>query len=93
MKFPTFPTIIRTFYTFSNYSARAATQYKALTPLSRATIYKSMPTFPFLSSLFSSSSSSSNMSYPVQKSDDEWQAVLSKGTYPTNIPLYISNNS
>jgi len=77
MKFPTFPTIIRTFHTFSNYSARAATQYKALTPLSRATIYKSMPTIPFLSSLFSSSSSSPKMSYPVQKSDDEWQAVLS----------------
>jgi len=78
MKFPTFPTIIRTFYTFSNYSALATTKYKALTPLSRATIYKSMPTIPFLSSFFSSSSDSSKMSYPVQKSDDEWQAVLSK---------------
>jgi len=34
---------------------------------------------PFIGSLFSSSSSSSskNMTYPVQKSDSEWQAVLS----------------
>jgi len=77
MKFPNFPIIIRTFYTFSNYSARATTQYKALTPFTRATLYKSMPTIPFLSSLFSSSSAP-KMSYPVQRSEDEWQAVLSK---------------
>ena len=79
MKFPTFQTIIRTFYTFSNYSARATTQYKALPPLTRATLYKSMPTIPFLSNFFSSSGAP-KMSYPVQKSDDEWQAVLSKGS-------------
>ena len=85
MKSPTFPTIIRRFYTFSNSNARATTQYKALTPFSRATIYKSMPTIPFMSSFFSSSSSAPKMSYPVQKSDDEWQAVLSKGN---SIPLY-----
>ncbi|KAG0645861.1 Peptide methionine sulfoxide reductase B3 [Hyphodiscus hymeniophilus] len=78
MKFPTFPTIIRTFYTFSNYSARNTTRYQALKPLSQATIYKSMPIIPFLSSFFSSSTDSSKMSYPVQKTDDEWQAVLSK---------------
>ncbi|KUJ12438.1 methionine-R-sulfoxide reductase-like protein SelR [Mollisia scopiformis] len=79
MRFPTFPNIIRTFYTLSNYSrVSSQAQYKALNNFSRVTVYKSMPTFPFLSSLFSSSSSSSDMSYPVQKSDDEWQAVLSK---------------
>jgi hypothetical protein len=81
MRFPSFPTIIRTFYTLSNYSARHSTQYKALQPFTRATIYKSMPTIPFLSSFFGTSTSN-KMSYPLQKSDDEWQAVLSKGMSP-----------
>lgn len=42
-----------------------------------------MPTIPFLSSFFGTSSSQ-KMSYPVQKTDEEWQAVLSKGkvSYP-----------
>jgi len=79
MRFPTFPTIIRTFYTLSNYTrVSSQAQYKALNPFTRGTVYKSMPTIPFLSSLFSTSSSSNDMSYPLQKSDDEWQAVLSK---------------
>ena len=85
MRVPTWPIIIRRFYTFSNYTARTHPPYKALQPLTRATILKSMPTIPFLGSLFSSSSSSSrDMSFPVQKSDDEWQAILSKGAqiYP-----------
>lgn len=73
MKFPTFPTILRTFYTFTNYTAR----YRPI-PIQQPPALKSMPTFPFLGSLFSSSSSSQNMSYPLKKSDDEWQAVLSK---------------
>ncbi|KAH7346328.1 methionine-R-sulfoxide reductase-like protein SelR [Rhexocercosporidium sp. MPI-PUGE-AT-0058] len=80
MRFPTFPTLLRTLYTFSNYSTRLSTQYKSLQPLTRGTVLKSMPTIPFLSSFFgtSSSSSSSNMSHPVQKTDEEWQAVLNK---------------
>jgi len=78
MRFPNFPTIIRTFYILSNYSARHSTPYKVLQPFTRGTILKSMPTIPFLSSFFSTSSPS-KMSYPLQKSDDEWQAVLSKG--------------
>ncbi|TVY92592.1 Uncharacterized protein LAWI1_G003491 [Lachnellula willkommii] len=79
MRIPTFPTIVRTFYTLSNYSARvsAQTSYKALHPFSRATVLKSMPTIPFLSTFFSSSSSE-KMSYPLEKSNDEWQAVLNK---------------
>lgn len=83
MRFPTFPTLLRTFYTLSNYTARASSQYKSIQPLARGTVLKSMPTIPFLSSLFgTSSSSSSNMSHPVQKSDDEWRAVLNKGNLP-----------
>ncbi|KAA8644355.1 peptide-methionine (R)-S-oxide reductase [Aspergillus tanneri] len=38
--------------------------------------FKAAPTTPFLSSLFSSSSSD-KMSYPDQRSDDAWRAVLS----------------
>ena len=80
MRFPTFPTIFRTIYTLSNYSVRVSPQYKALQPLTRGTVLKSMPTIPFLSSFFSTSNSS-KMSYPLQKSDDEWRAVLSKGSF------------
>jgi len=88
MRVPTWPNIIRTFYTISNYTVRTQTQYKALQPFTRATLLKSMPTIPFLGSLFSSSSSSTkNMSFPVEKSDDEWQAVLSKGVEFT--PPYL----
>jgi len=79
MRVPNFPTLIRTFYTLSNYTARASLQhqYKALQPFTRGTVFKSMPAIPFLSSFFSTSNSS-KMSYPLQKNDDEWQAVLSK---------------
>ena len=84
MRVPNFPTIIKTFYSLSNYTIRNTTQYKALQPFTRGTVYKSMPTIPFLANFFgtssSNSSNSSKMSFPVQKSDEEWQAVLSKGT-------------
>lgn len=82
MRFPNFPAVIRTFLTFSNLPTRISSQsqFKALNPLSRGTVLKSMPTIPFLSSFFGTSSSQ-KMSYPVQKTDDEWQAVLSKGEF------------
>jgi len=78
MRIPSFPTILRTFYTFTNATHRPNTQYKALLPFTRGTVLKSMPTIPFLGSLFSSSGSK-NMTYPMEKTDDEWQAVLNKG--------------
>jgi peptide-methionine (R)-S-oxide reductase len=79
MKFPSFPFLVRTFYTLSNYSARIPqTHFTALQPFTRGSLLKSMPTIPFLSSFFSTSSSP-KMSYPVEKSNEEWQAVLSKG--------------
>lgn len=98
MRFPTWPNLIRTLYTISNYTTRSQTSYKTLQPLTRSYL-KSMPSIPFLGSLFSSSSSS-KMSYPLQKSDDEWQAVLSKGMYPVYLAsadrgiklTYIQNN-
>lgn len=69
-------TFLRTFYLFTNFSTRPIARYGTI---QQRFVVKSMPSFPFLGSLFSSSSSSKNMSYPLQKSDDEWQAVLSKG--------------
>jgi peptide-methionine (R)-S-oxide reductase len=37
-----------------------------------------MPTIPFFGSLFSSSSSNTKMSFPDERSPDEWRAVLNK---------------
>jgi len=68
-------TFLRTFYRFTNFTTRPIARYGTI---QQRSVVKSMPSFPFLGSLFSSSSSSKNMSYPLQKSDDEWQAVLSK---------------
>lgn len=49
-------------------------------PLPRpgATVLRAAPTIPFLGSFFSSSPSH-KMSYPDQRSDDAWRAVLSPG--------------
>lgn len=78
MRVPTWTTFVKTFYTFSNITTHRVQSIPALSPFNRTLALKSMPTIPFLGSLFSTSSSN-NMSYPVQKTDDEWQAVLSKG--------------
>ncbi|KAL8697976.1 MAG: hypothetical protein Q9201_006819 [Fulgogasparrea decipioides] len=82
MRLPSFPSIVRTFYTISNtttsrlVSPGPASQ-KALAPFTRGIVLKSMPTIPFLGSLFSSSAKDMT-DYPVKKSDDEWRAVLNK---------------
>ena len=95
MRIPSFPTLVRTFYAVSNATSSfsATARYKALSPFSRSVAYKSMPTIPFLGSLFSSKSSSSNMEYPLKKTDDEWQAVLNKGerplTHNSNATAYL----
>jgi hypothetical protein len=74
-----FATLVRTFYAFTNATTRLQAPQKVISPFIRATTIKSMPTIPFFGSLFSSSSSSNDMSYPDQRSDQEWQAVLNKG--------------
>lgn len=80
MRLLSFSTIVRTLYTLTNSTARVVpTSHRALAPFTRGTIIKSMPTIPFLSSFFGTSTPSRDMSYPVQKSDDEWQAVLNPG--------------
>lgn len=108
MRLPSFPTLIRTFYTISNtttsrfFNPKASLQTLASSPLNRGSIigFKSMPTVPFLNSLFSTSAQSKQMAdYPVKKSDDEWRAVLNKGNYPptnmqnTNPFIFPQNNS
>jgi len=78
MRLPTFPNIFRTLLALSSYSPRVShAKYRSIQPLTRGIVFKSMPTIPFLSNLFSTSRSP-KMSFPVQKSDDEWRAVLSK---------------
>ncbi|EAW06599.1 peptide-methionine (R)-S-oxide reductase [Aspergillus clavatus NRRL 1] len=48
-------------------------------PISRTTALKAAPAIPFLGSLFGSTAKAenSNMSYPDQRSEEEWRAVLS----------------
>lgn len=77
MRFPSLPTFIRTLYAFSNTTIRAAPSplHPAVRP---SALRASMPTIPFLGALFSSAPTR-NMSHPVQKNDQEWQAVLSPG--------------
>ena len=81
MRFPSFPTIIRAFHTISNLTSRYTTRPTALLLASNqsTTLKASMPSVPFLGSLFSSSSSKKMEDFPVQKNDDEWQAVLNPG--------------
>ncbi len=99
MRLPSVVTIVRTFYTFTN-ATRLQVPQRALSPFVRGTAIRSMPTIPFLGSLFSSSSSSANMTYPDQRNDQEWQAVLNKGGNPSSIlsayphaDLWWQNNS
>lgn len=40
---------------------------------------RAAPTIPFLGALFSSKAAAEEMSYPDQRSEDQWRAVLSPG--------------
>lgn len=83
MRLPSFPNIVRTFYAFSNTTFRAAPP--PLRPALRPTAKLSLPSIPFFGALFSSSSSSNNMSYPLQKGKEEWQAQLSPGMIQNSV--------
>lgn len=92
MRLPSFPNILRTL-AFSNFTRPNTTSSilnstprlfsknnynNNINSSSSLSLYRSMPTLPFIGSLFSTSSSSRDMTdYPVKKSDGEWQAVLS----------------
>ncbi|KAI1777029.1 SelR-domain-containing protein [Hypoxylon cercidicola] len=72
-----FPNLLRTFYILSN-SARARPFVHQSLQRNPAP-QRSMPIIPFLGSLFGTSSSTSNkMSYPDERTPDEWRTVLSK---------------
>ena len=66
-------------------------------PVSGANVLKAAPTIPFFSSFFSSSASAESnesMSYPDQRSEDQWRAVLSPGSYIPRVeasqsPIYF----
>ncbi|KAL2044820.1 hypothetical protein N7G274_002595 [Stereocaulon virgatum] len=80
MRFPSFPTILRTFslYNLTRINNLPAAYRSIPAPFTRnTTIFRSMPTIPFLGSLFGSQQKDMT-DYPIKKSDDEWQAVLSK---------------
>ena len=90
MRFPSFPTFLRTIHTVTN----TTTAFLRSSPTTgigrtiyntpqRAVLYRSMPNIPFLGALFGSSSSmSDNTNYSVQKPEGEWQAQLSPGMAP-----------
>ena len=88
MRFPSFPSIILALQTFTLARASRSRIFPLLSQSGRIRdrhlVVKSMPTIPFLASLFSSSSataSAEKMSFPVEKSKEEWQAVLNKGSF------------
>ncbi|CAK7209115.1 hypothetical protein SEUCBS140593_000384 [Sporothrix eucalyptigena] len=92
MLFSRFTTLLRTAATFSSFSLTAGISLFRRLPLvqylppsppppsaTSRIILRSMPSIPFLSSLFSSSAAQQqdDMSFPDQRSDSEWRAVLS----------------
>ena len=84
MRLPSFPNIVRTFYTITNATAtfRSQQPFRALGPINKPFALRSMPSIPFFGSLFSSTPASAKMTYTDNRSDQEWQAVLNKGTPP-----------
>lgn len=89
--------LFKTLCTLSSAAVRLAPQHQAaLTPLlatsASALRYQSMP-LPSLSSFFSSTASTRNMSYPLSKSDGEWQAQLSPGKTHRTASGFLSSRS
>ena len=81
MRFSSVSSILRTFYALSHFArVRAVSETFPRSYLQRTTI-RSMPSIPFLGSLFSSTPASSKMSYPDERTKDEWRAVLSPREY------------
>ncbi|KAF2181056.1 SelR-domain-containing protein [Zopfia rhizophila CBS 207.26] len=83
MRIPSIPTLIRTLHTlsFANNTLRTAPTicfqsfYQAP---HRVTVLRSMPSIPFLGALFGTNSNKmADEKFPVQKTEGEWQAILS----------------
>lgn len=82
MRIPSFPTILRTFYTVSN-TTRLLPQFNAtsaLQPLYSKAALAYNPSMGFISSFFTATPKQ-EMSFPVNKTKNEWQAVLSPGMF------------
>ena len=79
MRFPSVSSLIRTFtiYNFTSLRSFPGPQRAIPPPSIIRNLNWSMPTLPFLGSLFGSQQKRDMTDYPVKKSDDEWQAVLS----------------
>ena len=80
MRIPSFPSFVRTFYAFSNATIHRTAPSPFSISAARPGVFlrSSMPTIPFLGSLFHTAESR-KMSHPVQKTDEEWQMQLNKG--------------
>ncbi|OAA61086.1 methionine-R-sulfoxide reductase B2 [Niveomyces insectorum RCEF 264] len=85
MRFPRLSAFLPTYTAFTSFGRctwRRSPQLPPLPPSSSQVVLRSMPSIPFFGSFFSSSSSSSDaakkdtMTYPDQRSTDEWRAVL-----------------
>lgn len=75
MRLADFSSFIRTLYIFSNTTLRTAPP--PLNALLRPQALRSMPSIPFLGALFSTTSKSQDtMSFPHQKTDEEWRMQL-----------------
>lgn len=79
-----FSSVLRTLYTFSTLTRIRAAQKNPL-PKSlphQATALRSMNSIPIIGSLFGTKAAdASKMSFPDQRSNDEWRAVLNKGIH------------
>ncbi|KAF6239949.1 hypothetical protein HO173_001557 [Letharia columbiana] len=79
MRVPTLPTLIRTL-TLTNITATLPRLPQSPFANGRhptRLLLRSMPSVPFLGSLFGGQQSRDMTDYPVKKGEDEWQAVLS----------------
>ncbi|KAK3682558.1 SelR domain-containing protein [Podospora appendiculata] len=80
MRLPQSASLLRFLHTLSSISRRPQV-FQQLPSRNAALLQSSMPSIPFLGSLFGLSAPSSNMSsssFPDQRSNDEWRAVLNK---------------
>ncbi|KAI5371095.1 Putative peptide methionine sulfoxide reductase MrsB domain, Mss4-like superfamily [Septoria linicola] len=78
MRFPSIPTFIRTLYAFSNTTARAPP--KVFNSLARPTALRASMPIPFIGALFSTAESR-KMTYPVQKTEKEWEDQLGEDVW------------
>lgn len=84
----------RTFFNINNITSNSLHNYnKVLQPSALGIVRNSMPILPFLSSLLTTSCSSSNMSYPIQKSDEEWRAILSNGIDYKSKTMFVEGST